>query len=491
MSYYSGSLSLHRQRGRRAREEVALAAWLHSDIGRYMLVAAGGAVAGLAIAFASAVPALWAVQLVVGAATGAFALWLFEFLVAASYRGLAALRALRRRRTLLRAWRACQPAAEGPQADAGTLLRAGILMLLLGEHAGAVKAFRRVPVNAYTTRACYNNAAVALARQSRFDDARRAWATAVKDSPGDLDVELNLAHLRVETKGYGSALRHLRLAARHAGLDPRWRHLMAWLEWVEGNRAASLNLLRELTETADRPDPEVLCDYGVALAGHDHLAEALAVLNTAVHRRPDYGPALCNRGVVLSFLGHTRLALRDLRRAHRLEPEEALVENNLGVLYHRLGRGEHAEECFHAALRKRGPSAEARYNLAQLYLYQQRWEDALHMLNAALEQRADDLDMRVNRGCALYHLQDLLAAEEQFEAAATALYERSALVRHNLGLVYAGTGRPELALAMLRAAHNLEPELLEHQRGLAYAFHVSGHLDEALAAHREVHQQDH
>lgn len=374
-----------------------------------------------------------------------------------------------------------------PESDA---TRWGTALLLLGEAEPAVRAFEQGRQGAGSP-ALYNNLGVALSLCGRAEEAREAFSTAANLATKHTEIELNIAHLRVRTRHYDSARKHLFKAVRDGDVALRWRHALGCLDYLEGEPARALEVFSALVASHTGPSPELLADLAVALATDGRHDDALQALAAALRQRPGWAEALANRGLVQLHAGSARRAVSDLKRARRREPNQGLIAINLGVAEWQRGRCEAAKQSFRDALRSAGAQFEAHANLAEAALREERWEDAVADLQQALSRRPADPDTLANHGAALFHLGRLDAAEAVLKKVASGRYGRPALIRHNLGLIYAVTGRLGPATTVLKSACEIEPDVIGHWRALAYAYHVGGMVDEAFAAHRQVFRREH
>jgi Flp pilus assembly protein TadD len=76
------------------------------------------------------------------------------------------------------------------------------------------------------------------------------------------------------------------------------------------------------------------------------LAEALALLRSALRLRPDFADARYLLGKILLAQGSTPEALEHLQAAARLAPEDANVHFQLAQAYEKAGRRELAQQEF-------------------------------------------------------------------------------------------------------------------------------------------------
>ena len=111
-----------------------------------------------------------------------------------------------------------------------------------------------------------------------------------------------------------------------------------------------------------RPDaPDVLIQWGVALAQQGRLAEALDRFTGALRLRPDSGAAHYNWGNAVLAAGDVEEAIAHYREAVRLEPQGAEAYNNWGRALAIQGKREEAIANYREALRIK-PMSVPHYN---------------------------------------------------------------------------------------------------------------------------------
>jgi tetratricopeptide (TPR) repeat protein len=171
-------------------------------------------------------------------------------------------------------------------------------------------------------------AAVALHRRGRLDDAARLYEAALQRDPKHLDA----------------------------------LHFLGLVRSRQGRHEEAHRLFRKaLNQQPGSPDINHSLGFTLAALGrHD---EALARYEKALAAKADFPQALNNLGIALAELGRHEEAMAAYRRATGLDPNHAEATLNLGLSLIALGRHAEAIPCFEAALAQRPEFAEAALNL--------------------------------------------------------------------------------------------------------------------------------
>jgi tetratricopeptide (TPR) repeat protein len=101
--------------------------------------------------------------------------------------------------------------------------------------------------------------------------------------------------------------------------------------------------------TAAPLEPDALYAAGVLLWREQRRDEAIALLDEALRRRPDFAEALCMGGYMLSESGRPEAALRFYRRALDIDGSRVVAHVNSGKLLFDSGRFAEALAAFEAA----------------------------------------------------------------------------------------------------------------------------------------------
>jgi tetratricopeptide (TPR) repeat protein len=192
---------------------------------------------------------------------------------------------------------------------------------------------------------------------------------------------------------------------------------------------------------------ESLYARGVALWNGGRRQEAIAALDAALRRNPDFPEALCMGGYVLADSGKREAAFEFYRRALGLKVDLPVAWSNLG----------------------------------KLLFEDKRYAEALDSLDAALGLKPRDADLWNSRAGALRKLGRLV---ESAAAAREALRlkPRFAEAALNLGTALLKLDRCDEALAAYEAANEAQPGYDAALNGQALALRSLGRLDEAGVA---------
>ena len=193
--------------------------------------------------------------------------------------------------------------------------------------------------------------------------------------------------------------------------------------------------------------PEALYTRGVALWNGGNRQEAIAMLDAALRRNPEYPEALCMAAFVLGESGKPGAALQFYRRAISLKIEQPTAWSNAGKILFASGR----------------------------------FQEALDAFDAALVLRRDHADLWNSRAGALRKLGRLA---DSAAAAREALCLRPNFPEAvlNLGTAFFKLGRSEEALDAYRLAVSQKPDYADGLCGAALALQALGRLREARDA---------
>lgn len=141
-----------------------------------------------------------------------------------------------------------------------------------------------------------------------------------------------------------------------AGLPPRTR--LARLQLARGEMAGAMALFDELARGGRADVLQVEIARSRVLSDADRHAEALATVDAALERYPDYPDLLYQRAVLLDAAGRTREAIRQFESLLAARPGDGHVLNALGyTLADRRRELARAERLIRAALEQRPDNA--------------------------------------------------------------------------------------------------------------------------------------
>ncbi|HEX9786509.1 MAG TPA: tetratricopeptide repeat protein [Candidatus Binatia bacterium] len=158
--------------------------------------------------------------------------------------------------------------------------------------------------------------------QGKAAEAKSAFEELLKDYPSEADVHLflGMAHLRLR-----DPQRAVLAAKRAIALNPRHidaRTFLAWIELeVRGDADAAISEYQKIIEL--HPElPDAYSNLAVAHKRKGELVRALANLDKALERKPNYTTALITRGAIFAEQGKWTDARRDFEAALKLDPRD-------------------------------------------------------------------------------------------------------------------------------------------------------------------------
>lgn len=148
--------------------------------------------------------------------------------------------------------------------------------------------------------------------------------------------------------------------------------------WVEG-----------VSETSPSPDFAKSYQKGIDLLIRDRAAEAGAVFQDLVRKRPKHPGAVHYLGVALMRLNQFAEAQKLIEHSIRLTPDRAEFHHNLGAVHRALGRFGEAEKSYRRAIELKPDYAEAWFNYSAVKRFRSE-EDAalLGEIEAELKQES-------------------------------------------------------------------------------------------------------
>ncbi len=212
--------------------------------------------------------------------------------------------------------------------------------------------------------------------------------------------------------------------------------------------------LAEPPAPASPPESDALYAAACRLWRRGRREAAIARLDEALRRRPNFAAALSMGGFMLSESGKPEAALRFYRQALKLDPSLVVAHVNAGKLLFDFGRFEDALEAFEEATRLAPMDADAWCSRAGALRELGRLEDSLEAAKRALALRPEFPEAAINLGNALLKLDRM---EE-----ALAAYRRAGAARPNFAAALCGEaltlrnlGRFGEAFAAFEAAERL------------------------------------
>ena len=178
---------------------------------------------------------------------------------------------------------------------------------------------------------------------------------------------------------------------------------------------------------APEPDPpaeagglDSLYARGVDLWNHGRRQEAIAVLDAALRRNPDFPEALCMGGYILADSGKREAGLEFYRRSLSLKVDLPAAWSNVGKLMFEEGRHAEALDSFDAALGLTPKDADLWNSASGALRKLGRLEESAAAAREALRLKPRFAETALNLGAALLKLDRCDEALAAFEAAGDA-----------------------------------------------------------------------
>jgi tetratricopeptide (TPR) repeat protein len=243
-----------------------------------------------------------------------------------------------------------------------------------------------------------------------------------------------------------------------------------------------LNTIFLIASLVFQQSPDLASQFNRALTLQQdgRLSEAADAYRALLKLKPDYVEAHANLGVVLARLGKYEEAITAYQSALKLAPHLTPVLLNLGIAHYRAGEFTKAADVFRDFLERKRDSVQARqlYGLSLVEIG--RDQDAVTQLELTLDAAPQEKAILYSLGLAYLHLNrpqvnamiDKLASFPDGKPASHLLRGQLLLSK----LEY------ESAIAELREAERLDPELPKLQYSIGLAYQQLGRNKEALTA---------
>ncbi len=288
-----------------------------------------------------------------------------------------------------------------------------------------------------------NNRGVAFLAAGRYEEAAEAFRAALRRSPGQPMVTVNLA-----------------LALRFQGkIDEAVALFERALDSPPARRTAGLQLAQIAMERGD-------------------VARAERILRSVLSSEPGAAEIRNSLGLVLERSGRPDEAEAAYREAARLDPDAAEPRNNLGNMARRAGRTDEAERHFLDAIDADPFFLGAYNNLALLYQDRGEISRAIELYGRALEKAPENPVVLNNLGSLYFATGDVAEARALWEEAAR-LDEKYASPRNNLAGIALTEGRVDDAEVLLREALEIDPQYGDARINLALAAQGRGEIERA------------
>jgi tetratricopeptide (TPR) repeat protein len=239
--------------------------------------------------------------------------------------------------------------------------RLGLARELLGDFAGAERAYRRATELDRLGQDPWINLGRLLRSAGRHDEALAAFENAVARAPSDPAARLGRGLCRFLARDVGGAMQDFERAAELAPNDAEPLLALGDLLRDAGRIDEAIATYRRAIEREDA-DAASWLKLGNALGLAGRWEEARAAFAQAVARAPALGAARNGLGAALMHLGRIAEAGEELERAAALDPVDPNPLLNLALLREREGDREAARRAWRRVLERAPglPIAEAR-----------------------------------------------------------------------------------------------------------------------------------
>lgn len=250
------------------------------------------------------------------------------------------------------------------EAAAEALVHKGDMLHDLGEHNGAVKAFREA-LDAWPDFApARTGLAMALDMVGRGKEAVSEYKKSLKASPKSAQALFNLGVALAKQGRYAEALVQFDKGMAIDDTDGSTHRMRADLLDRAGRPKEAVASYRRAVEI-DPSDSLSYYNMGTTLAQMGRPAGAVSAYRRAIRLRPSHGKSYGNLGAVLYDLGKYKKAFKAQREAIRINPRDAGAHYNAGLALFSLGRFEASARYHRKALKIDPGFAPARGSLKQ------------------------------------------------------------------------------------------------------------------------------
>ncbi len=271
----------------------------------------------------------------------------------------------------------------------------------------------------------WNDQAITLAQQGRFDEAVRGFEQAIRLQPGFAEAHNNLGNIFLFQRKFDQAVACYRQALQ---LNPA--------------------------------SAEAFHNLGNVLKEQGQLDEAVANFQRALSLRPSYANARNSLGSALQQQGKLDAAQASYQQALRLQPDFAEAYNNMGAVLLEQSKLDAALASCQQALRLKPQFAEAYVSMGAVLAEQGKFTEAVASYRQALRLKPGLIEAHTNLGIALTQQGQLDEAATSLSTAVR-LKPAHAEVHNALGTLFREQARMDAALASYQEAVRLRPAYAE------------------------------
>lgn len=236
-------------------------------------------------------------------------------------------------------------------------------------------------------------------------------------------------------------------------------------------------------------DPRALNLGAIACFHTGDTSTAVALLESAVTRQPDFVDAHNNLGNVLKAIGDLLRAETCYRRAIELAPMYFDARFNLGIVLEAMGRPGEARDAYKGALDIQPDFLPAYLNSGNTLKTLGKFDEALDYYRFVMEVEPRNVDALTNMGAVYYELTRFDEAESTYRKALD-IDSDHADTLYNLGVLLHELERYEEAVDAYQKAAAARPHYSECHVNLGYTLHKLGRLDEARKSYERAMELD-
>lgn len=213
-------------------------------------------------------------------------------------------------------------------------------------------------------------------------------------------------------------------------------------------------------------DPYLLTKAGLVSLRAERIKTALPYLKKAHELAPDYLDALQGLAQVYVATRDTQRAFETLNRISALSSGDAAVNLEVGWMYRSLGHPQEALKAFEEALKANPDLYQAHAELGVLYYESRDYDRAVQAYKTAL--RLNPYDARTLNNLAWMYAEQGIRLDEALSLSLLSLKldpDQPAYI-DTLAEIYYRLGDRERAVALIRRAISIAPELEHYRRQL-------------------------
>lgn len=325
--------------------------------------------------------------------------------------------------------------------------------------------------------------ALALEQQGNNAGAEEAWRAFLKTHPSNPEPYAHLGLLEARQEHYREAVPLYRKALALGPKNPGVQLNLGLALFKSGDMKQAIQaftpLLRNQTPASPQ-DKQLTTLMGMAHYGLGEYAEAAPYLKQAADLDPQNLPLRLALAHSCLWSKHIRCVLDTYHEILTLNADSAEADMLAGEALDEIHDSDGAIQQFRAAVKADSRMRDVHFGLGYLLWTQRQYTEAASEFQAEL---AND----PNHVQALIYLADANLQMNHPEAAPPLLEKAIGiapgfeLAHLDLGIFYAGAGRPEDALREFTVAANLAPEDVSVHWRLARVYQSMGKKDEAKA----------